>query len=142
LVNGKDIVSKVLPADRITGTSILHISDPWYEPADALISNIMMLPFLSIEADLLPTPTQLAPNQLGKVIIRADFSLSFDLLPNEVISKTGSILHFSNNGHDGSRMPGIWFRLGGNTELRIHFSGFGYYNEGSPFQQVLHPTSK
>jgi hypothetical protein len=78
LVNGTFVSSVELPGTRTTGTSILHISEPWYDPARAFISNVNMVPLNNmikrqegeppLSFSLLPNPTQLSPKLQGITI--------------------------------------------------------------------------
>jgi hypothetical protein len=78
---------------------------------------------------LFNTPTQITRQNIGYVNIPANFSFSFELNPRGIIPEWGSIIHFTNNGQNTSRLPGIWFHPGTN-DLHIRFSGSGYWNEG------------
>jgi hypothetical protein len=78
-VNGVVTQFMDLPDTRITGPSILYISDPWSKPANAMISNIKMVPNtknfpeLSMQNALIDSPTQLTHQSMGKVTIPKDY---------------------------------------------------------------------
>jgi hypothetical protein len=78
-VNGVVTQFMDLPDTKITGPAILHISDPWYKPANAMISNIKMVPNtkifpeLSMQNALIDSPTQLTSQSMGKVTIPKDY---------------------------------------------------------------------
>jgi hypothetical protein len=86
---------------------------------------------------LLPTPTLISQKNYGYVNVSPNFFLTFDLRPNEIITEWGSIVHFTNNANDLSRLPGIWFSPNSN-DLHIRFSGIRYTDKG--FKNIKIPT--
>jgi hypothetical protein len=81
---------------------------------------------------MLTNPTPQTATNNGYVHIPTDYSLSFDIEPLGLIESWGSIIHFTQNGQDSSRLPGIWFHPNTN-ELTIRFSGTGFNNIKIPF---------
>jgi hypothetical protein len=144
IINGTVCNFMTLPGEPFTGNGYLHISNPWSPPANATISNVKMVPIssltplLSLERPVIETPTKISPRPFGKVYVPANFSLSFDITPKGTVYVHGSILHFTGNGKDNSRLPGIWFNPNTNN-LHIRFSGDGYSDLG--FTNVLLPTN-
>lgn len=63
--------------------------------------------------NLIPTSSALVhSNPIAIVSGKADYKLSFDIVPTGTVGVWGSILHFTNgNGccDFGQRSPGIWF---------------------------------
>jgi hypothetical protein len=139
IINGTVCNFMTLPGEPFSGNGYLHISNPWSPPANVKMVPISSLtPLLSLETPLMETPTLISPRPFGKVYVPANFSLSFDITPKGTVYVHGSILHFTGNGKDNSRLPGIWFNPNTNN-LHIRFSGDGYSDLG--FTNVLLPTN-
>ena len=63
-------------------------------------------------------PITLVRNNLIAVIPgNVDYRLSFDIVPNGIVSEVASILHFTADNSDWGRSPAFWFARG-NTRLQ------------------------
>jgi hypothetical protein len=131
----------VPPSPRIFGEAFFYIGDPWYDSADATISNydlhnfagkallISMIPPISN----LQSESPLAMQYYGQTIVPRNYRLIFDITPLSTIPTWGSILHLTSDGTDmgvrGSRMPAI-FMTPGNSALHVRTDGETYSNAG------------
>ena len=66
---------------------------------------------------------------IGTVNVEQDYTLSFDIIPKGTIGNWGSILHFTADRTDRSRMPAIWFTPG-STGLHVRTGDSTYWNWG------------
>ena len=66
---------------------------------------------------------------IGTVNVEQDYTLSFDIIPKGTIPNWGSILHFTADRTDQSRMPAIWFTPG-STGLHVRTGDSTYWNWG------------
>ena len=98
----------------------VYASDPWYEPADAAITNFALDPqrdyYFAEEASRGGKgPMQLTKgSKLATVaVLPVHYSISLDITPGRSIRRSwGNILHLSATHHDccnyGDRIPGVW----------------------------------
>ncbi|KAJ2991294.1 hypothetical protein HDV02_003864 [Globomyces sp. JEL0801] len=136
-----------LIGEKPTGIAHLFASDPWYAPANVLISNIVynpcpsgpkpIVPSLTCDlVTLLKEPSQLEnANLLGNIYVHNHYAITFDLVINGVVPSWGSILHITQDGNNdkvGDRIPGIWL-YPGDTKLLVSQDSFTSRNQfGTP----------
>ncbi|KAL5472989.1 hypothetical protein EMCRGX_G027431 [Ephydatia muelleri] len=81
-------------------------------------------------SDLPTSPALLHNNPIAVISGKADYRLSFDIVPTATVSGWGSILHFT-TGNDccehGSQSPAIWF-IPGTTRLHIRIGDSANFN--------------
>ena len=102
---------------------IVYAADPWYEAADATISNFALDP--QRDYQFVPKkPWKLKKNTLITTVdvLPVFYTFSFDLTPGPRITKGWSnIVHLTSTNHDccnyGDRIPSIWFYPG---SRRLH----------------------
>eukprot|EP00466_Bigelowiella_natans_P010902 jgi/Bigna1/76348/fgenesh1_pg.40_\ len=113
------------------------VSDPWYDAAEAEISNLIYrpIPKLNYEKELLGSKQLVLRrgNLLGKIDTFRDFRMSFEITVAGVTKGTWtSIVHMTtghNIGKKSSRIPGFWL-WPGSSRLHFRTSTFGNHNDG------------
>ena len=102
-------------AERVYGEATLYVSDPWYPPALASIGSIQMKSISSLSfkeraaSDFNGLLSQLAVYE--KTTVPANYSLSFDITPTDYVSRSASIIRYSQDKTDngkGGRIPGMY----------------------------------
>jgi len=118
--DGVVVAQYLASEDRIFGQATMYVSDPWHNPANALVEDFAITPY----------------DPAVEVNVPANYALSFDYEPVQAIGAWANLVHYSNNNADSSRMPACWLR-GGTNKLHCRFSGAGATNGGMDVAQDL-----
>lgn len=109
--NNSLVTLKMTRSDRISAESaFLYVSNPLHTPAPASISAVTMTAISALSSR--PVSAFNGPVAPGiafeKTGVPANYSLSFDIIPKGYLPSWTSILHYTNDNTDASRIPGIW----------------------------------
>ncbi|KAJ3318302.1 hypothetical protein HDV06_000586 [Boothiomyces sp. JEL0866] len=144
-LNGSIIQVYPFQGDRPTGLAYFYMTDPWYVPANAMLSNYKLKELDSLDDVSLPNgPFQITQGYRGQVNVPVNFAITFDVTPIQAVASWASVAHYTADNTDmstsGSRMPGIWF-YPGTSQLYIRI-GSSATNDGGittlalPFRQT------
>jgi len=93
---------------RYFGTATLYVSDPWCPAGPASIYSIRMTTLPYVNSSSFNGPL-IQFGVYDAVYVPYNFNLTFDIFPTAVSSVLTNILHFTQDGSDASRVPGMIF---------------------------------
>jgi hypothetical protein len=122
------------PGTRFSGTAYFFMSNTWYAPAEARVSNVRMIGTSKMVA---PTLSKVPKNRAfqvsngykGKVEVPYNYTLSFRISPKGVSDSWTNILHYTRDNTDGSRMPAIYM-WPGSTRMHVRVGSDNATNGG------------
>ncbi|KAI8891960.1 hypothetical protein BC833DRAFT_662734, partial [Globomyces pollinis-pini] len=122
-VNGAYYYSFTVDGNRPVGPTKIYMSNPWENPASATIGNVQIntCPTVSLAAPssscapvtLLSDFKQIERDTyLGRVTLKEDYRLDFDINLKQIPTTWVNVLHFTKGDSDittvGDRAPAVW----------------------------------
>ncbi|GBG24727.1 Hypothetical Protein FCC1311_009452 [Hondaea fermentalgiana] len=119
---------------HVRGAQRLYISDPWYTPAKATVTDVA---FGALANEATPAPTvALLPsgNKLFDVTLSTSWQLNFDLVVHQKRTVIAELIHVGNNAQERGPVVGL---MPYSSALQIRVSTTEFWNDGCNTKREL-----